>query len=274
MKRMTLHLVSDSTGETVSSVARAALVQFESLEAEDIIWPLVRSLRQMEKVIHGIQENPGPVLYTLVDPALRDQLKEFCQQLNVPCIPVLSTVMREIAAYTGASLSGEAGRQYELDAEYFSRVEAVNFAISHDDGQATWELEKADIVLVGASRTSKSPTCMYLAHRGYSAANVPYVKHVELPESLDTLKRPLIVGLCINPEALVQIRKNRLLSLHEDKDTDYVDMDVVKEEVTASRRYFQKRKWPIIDVTRRSVEETAAQIIQLYQDRESEKAHG
>lgn len=262
-----LHLVSDSTGETVSSVARAALVQFEGVEPIEHHWALVRGTSQMDKVLDGISKEPGVVMFTLVNPELRDRLVAHCVELKIPCIPVLSRVIRELTAYLGMETSGLPGKQHALDEEYFSRVDAINFAITHDDGQATWNLEEADIVLVGASRTSKSPTCVYLAYRGFKAANVPYVPDCPLPPGLAELKYPLVVGLTIQPDALIQIRKNRLLSLKEERNTTYVDEDAVRREIADARRLFTQMRWPIIDVTRRSVEETAAQIIQLAEGR-------
>jgi regulator of PEP synthase PpsR (kinase-PPPase family) len=266
MKRFHLHLVSDSTGETVCSVARAAIVQFEGVDAEEHVWSLVRTKTQIEKVLAKITENPGIVMYTIVGKELRDALQEGCSKLGVPCIPVLSRVIADLSTYLNMKISPQPGRQHELDEDYFQRVEAINFTLSHDDGQATWDINDADIILVGASRTSKSPTCVYLAYRGYRAANVPFVMGCPLPDSLLSATKPLVVGLTIGSDRLIQIRKNRLLALNEDNETDYVDMDAVKEEIAAARKLFLRHNWPMIDVTRRSVEETAATIIQMYQE--------
>lgn len=265
MKQFHLHLVSDSTGETVCSVARAAIVQFEGIDAEEHVWSLIRTRTQVERVLAGIEDHPGVVMYTIVEKELRDLLTNACAKLNVPCIPVLSRVIADLSAYLNMNISPQPGRQYELDENYFSRVEAINFTLAHDDGQSTRDVDEADIILVGVSRTSKSPTCVYLAYRGYRAANIPFVINCPLPANLFTMKKPLIVGLTLSSERLVQIRKNRLLALHEEKETDYVDIDAVKEEIAIARRLFLKHGWPVIDVTRRSVEETAATIIQYYQ---------
>ena len=261
MQSFHLHLVSDSTGETVSSVARAAIAQFDNVEPVEHIWSLVRTPTQMEKVIAGIKENPGVIMYTLVNQGLRNQIRQYCHQQNLPCIPILARAVTELQAYLGTESSSQPGRQHELNDEYFSRVEAINFALAHDDGQATWELEDADIVLVGVSRTSKSPTCVYLANRGYKAANIPFVANCPLPDNLEQLRRPLIVGLTIDPDHLRQIRSNRLESLHQDRSTGYTDRDQILAELAEAKRLFQKHRWPCIDVTRRSVEETAATII-------------
>lgn len=262
-----IHLVSDSTGETVASVARAALSQFEGTRHEEHIWSLVRTPAQLEKVLAGIDGHPGMVLYTLVDAKLRDRLREQCAHRKLPCVAVLAPVVAELTNFLGVESSARAGRQHELTEDYFARVEAINFALAHDDGQGTWELEDADVVLVGASRTSKSPTCIYLAYRGLKAANVPFVHGIPLPDNLSQLQKPLVIGLTIGIERLLQIRKTRLQSIDHDKNTNYVDEELVKEEVAEARRFFAKHKWPVIDVTRRSVEETAATIIQQVQER-------
>ncbi len=270
-----LHLVSDSTGETVSSVSRAAMAQFEGVEVEEHTWPLVRTKGQLDKVLEGVRKNRGFVMYTIADKNLRKYLRENCDKLNVPCISVLSRVISDLSSFLDMKTTAhQPGRQHELDEEYFSRVEAINFALVHDDGQSTWDLEEADVVLIGASRTSKSPTSMYLAYRGYRAANVPYVMGVPLPENVTKLKNPLVVGLTISPDVLVQIRKNRLLSMKEDKETDYVNIDKVEEELAEVRKLFAKHKWPVIDVTRRSVEETTANIIQIFQKRKEQGING
>lgn len=262
-----LHLVSDSTGETVSSVARAALAQFEGVEVEEYPWSLVRTRRQVDRVLESIKDTKGFVMYTIANEDLRHYLKEGCEKLSIPCVSVLSRVISDLSSFLGMQSTNLPGRQHEMDAQYFSRVEAVNFAILHDDGQSVWDLEEADIVLVGASRTSKSPTSMYLAHRGYRAANVPYVKGLPLPGNIDKLRHPLVVGLTISPDVLVQIRKNRLLSINEAKGTNYTDMEEVKAEIIEAKRFYAKNNWPVVDVTRRSIEETTATIIQYYHKR-------
>lgn len=262
MKKFNLHLVSDSTGETVGSVARAALVQFEDVDAEEFIWTLVRSKTQMEKVIAEIRENLGAVMYTLVDPNLRDMLRKECAKLGLPCIEVLAGVVSELSSYLGVESHAQTGKQYELTEEYFTRMDAINYALAHDDGQGHWEMEQADIIILGVSRTSKSPTCMYLAYKGYKAANIPLVLDCPLTPSLETMKKPLIIGLTINPERLLQIRKSRLQSLSQDGETNYIDMEYMQREISEARKLYSKHRWPVIDVTKRSVEETAATIVQ------------
>jgi len=263
MTRFHLHLVSDSTGDTVHSVARACLVQFENSEAIEHIWSMVRTKAQVERVISGVGANPGVVLYTLVDETLRTPLVEGCRKLQVPAIPVLDPVIGALAAYLGSQARGLPGRQHLLDSEYFQRIDAMTFALNHDDGQSAWGWNDADVVLVGVSRTSKTPTCIYLANRGIKAANVALVPGAEPPPELFGLARPLVVGLTNDPERLIQVRRNRLVQLKQEDRSDYVDIEAVRVEVASARRLFTEREWPVIDVTRRSIEETAAAVLKL-----------
>ena len=263
LTRFHLHLVSDSTGDTVHSVARACLVQFEDTDAVEHIWSMVRTKAQIDRVIGGVSGNPGVVLYTLVDEHLRQQLIEGCRRLQVPAIPVLDPVIGALASFLGRQARGLPGRQHLLDNEYFHRIDAMTFALNHDDGQSLWGLNDADVVLVGVSRTSKTPTCIYLANRGIKAANVPVVPGVDLPPELFELTRPLMVGLTNDPDRLIQVRTQRLASLHRDERSEYTDLVKVREEVTQARRLFTDHSWPVIDVSRRSIEETAAAILKL-----------
>ncbi len=260
-----LHLVSDATGETINSVTRACLVQFEGVEPIEHVWSLIRTKGQMDKALAGIGKDPGPVLFTLVNEALQAQLIDGCRDLDVPCIAVLDPVIHRLASCFGVEISGRPGLQHALDAEYFGRMDAMNFALSHDDGQVAHEIDKADVVLVGVSRTSKTPTCIYLANRGLKAANVPVVPGCPLPETLLDADQPLVIGLTKDPARLVQVRRNRLRMIAQGQDeTDYVDLEVVREEVAFARRLFRDHDWPVIDVTRRSIEETAATLMNLY----------
>lgn len=261
MQNFKLHLVSDSTGETVSSVARAAIAQFEDVEAEEFIWSMIRTKNQIDRVVEGIRQNPGIVFFTVADQIMAETLKEECAKIAVPVVPVINRAIRELSYYLGIQPNQQIGKQHEMDEDYFERVEVINFALAHDDGQSTWDLEEADIVIVGVSRTSKSPTSMYLAYRGYKSANVPYVPDCDLPGEVQNLKKPLVVALTISPERLVQIRKSRLASLDHEENTEYTNIEVIEAEVEEAKKFFRKQKWPIIDVTRKSVEETAAIII-------------
>ena len=272
--RLHVHLISDSTGETVTTVARAAVSQFEDVVSVEHVWFFIRTRPQLEKVLGIVEALPGLVIFTLASPALRHALQERCRAMNVPCVPVLDSVMNALSALLGSAGRPQVGRQHALDEGYFSRIAAIDFTLRHDDGQSVEELEDADVVLVGVSRTSKTPTCVYLAHRGIKAANVPIVSEQQKLDELGKLHRPLIVGLTINPEALAQIRRNRqkMLGL-EDGDPsryggDYADVERIRKELILARRLFARHHWPEIDVTKRSVEETAASIYQMFQVRQ------
>jgi [pyruvate, water dikinase]-phosphate phosphotransferase / [pyruvate, water dikinase] kinase len=262
-----LHLVSDATGETLSSVAKAACAQFDGVRALEHVYALVRSEKQMEDALDRIEQSPGVVMFTLMNPDLREVLEQRCSKMGVPCIPVLDTVLGMLEGYLGTGLSHKPGGQHEMNASYFSRIEALNFTMAHDDGQNIEDIHHSDVILLGVSRTSKTPTCIYLANRGIKAANIPVVPDVPPPERLAGLHGPLIVGLTVSPDRLVQIRRNRLLSLNEETHTDYVDLEAVREEIIWARRYFNRHGWPVIDVTRRSIEETAAAILNLFNQR-------
>jgi regulator of PEP synthase PpsR (kinase-PPPase family) len=261
-----LHLVSDSTGETLITVARAAAAQYEGVSAIEHVYPLVRSTTQLERVVSEIEAAPGIVLYTLVDPELSGRLEEVCRATGAPHLSVLAPVHSLLQSYLGAHSTARPGAQHMLNAEYFKRIDAMNFTLLHDDGHLPHDLEEADVILIGVSRTSKTPTAIYLANRGVKTANIPLIPNVPLPEVIETARRPLIVGLVATPERIVQIRQNRLLSLRADDDTSYVDREAVAEEIAYSRRLCARHKWPMIDVTRRSIEETAAAILDLYRD--------
>ena len=258
-----VHLVSDSTGETLNAMARAVCARFENVLPIEHIYALVRSPRQLERALTDIEEAPGVVIHTIVDDQLRTALEEGVRRLDMPCIAALDPLVSSLQRYLGASISRRVGVQHALDNDYFNRMDALNYAIGHDDGQGGQDLEQADVVLVGVSRTSKTPTCIYLAHRGVRAANVPLVPTRPPPEKLFELKNAMVVGLTISPDRLIQIRRNRLLSLKEDRESSYIDIEAVREETVKARRLYERQGWPVIDVTRRSVEETAAAVLNL-----------
>lgn len=259
-----LHLVSDATGETLNAVARAACAQYEDVSAVEHIYALVRGPKQLDRALTEIEREPGLVMFTMVNEALRDQLLARCVELEVPCISVLDPVINALGTYLGREISHKPGVQHEMNAEYFDRIAALNFTMAHDDGQSAGDLDDADIILVGVSRTSKTPTCIYLANRGIKAANVPLVPGTPLPPDLFTATKPLIVGLIASADRLAQIRKNRLLSLNEQTETAYVDKSLITTELADARRLCHKHGWQVIDVTRRSIEETSAAILNLY----------
>jgi regulator of PEP synthase PpsR (kinase-PPPase family) len=258
-----VHLVSDSTGETLNAMARAVCAQFEYVLPIEHIYALVRSQRQLDRALADIEEAPGVVIHTIFDEGLRNALEEGCRKLDMTCIAALDPLISAMSRYLGASISRRVGAQHALDTDYFNRMDALNYAIGHDDGQGGQDLEQADVVLVGVSRTSKTPTCIYLAHRGVRAANVPLVPHRPPPDKLLELKHALVVGLTVSPDRLIEIRKNRLLSLKETRESTYTDPDAVRTEIIAARRLYERHGWPVIDVTRRSVEETAAAVLNL-----------
>ena len=258
-----VHLVSDSTGETLNAVTKAVCARFEDLLPIEHIYPLVRSPRQLDRVLREVEAASGVVIHTIVDRVLRTTLEEGCRAMGAPCIAALDPLTAALGRYLGASLSTRVGAQHTLDTDYFNRIEALNYAIAHDDGQTGQDLDSADVVLIGVSRTSKTPTSVYLAHRGVRAANIPLVPGAQLPAKLFELKRPLIVGLLISPDRLIQIRRNRLLSLKESRESAYIDIEAIREEIVSARRLFERHGWPVIDVSRRSVEETAAAVINL-----------
>ena len=262
-----VHLVSDSTGETLNAMAKAVVARFDGVIPIEHIYALVRSHKQLDKVLESIAASPGVVLHTIVDRELRTALEDGCRRMGMPQIGALDPLVGALSRYLGAAISTRVGAQHALDTDYFNRIGALDYAISHDDGQSQNDLENADVVLVGVSRTSKTPTCIYLAHRGVRAANVPLVPGQEAPERLDGLKHPLVVGLTVSPDRLVQIRRNRLEGLGEVRSSTYVDHEAVRDETVKARRMFERRGWPTIDVTRRSIEETAAQVINLLNER-------
>jgi regulator of PEP synthase PpsR (kinase-PPPase family) len=268
-----LHLVSDATGETLITIARAAAAQYSMVAPIEHIFPLVRTEKQLERVITEIEAAPGIVLYTMLDRTLADRLEAKCREFSLPCMSILDPVLAMFQSYLGAESTKRVGAQHTLNADYFKRIDALNYTMLHDDGQHTDDLEHADVVLTGVSRTSKTPTSIYLANRGVKTANVPLVPNTPVPPQLEALKVPLVVGLFASPERIVQIRQNRLLGLNAHRDDDlYVDRQAVAEEIAFSRRLCARHNWPIIDVTRRSIEETAAAVMALLTERRRQAA--
>jgi regulator of PEP synthase PpsR (kinase-PPPase family) len=263
-----LHLVSDSTGETLITVARAASAQYATVAPIEHVYPAVRTNKQLDRVLSEIEEAPGVVLYTLLEQDLILRLENTCRDLGLPCLSILGPVLRLFQSYLGAESTHKVGAQHMLNAEYFKRIDALNYTMLHDDGQHVEDLEDAEVVLVGVSRTSKTPTSIYLANRGVKTANIPLVPGIAIPSQVELLEKPLVVGLFASPERIVQIRQNRLLGLKVQRDDDqYVDRQAVAEEVAFSRRLCATNNWPLIDVTRRSIEETASAVISLLADK-------
>jgi len=269
MALLHLHLLSDSTGETLEMIAKAALAQFDDPAVTRHFWPMVRSKQHLDRIMEEFKANPGLVLYTLANPETRARLEERCRTLGLPHVAALDMVMQALEERLGQEAHARTGARHVMDEAYFNRVDAIQFTIAHDDGIGWEAWEEADIVLAGVSRTSKTPTSIYLANRGFKVANIPLVVESPPPQSLFQLRHPLVVGLTTAPKRLIQIRRNRLLSLNEKAETSYVDEERVEKEVAFARRMFADNGWPVIDVTRRSIEETAAAVIKLHQEREA-----
>lgn len=265
-RQINLHLVSDSTGETLNSIARATLARFEGSHVVHHRWSLIRSRLQLDRVLEGLEHEPGPVLFTLVDRSLRHALEEACERLGVPALSVLDQVMELLQGQIGARAKEKRAAQHVMDADYFRRIDAMHYVLAHDDGQGVAGIGQAEVCLVGVSRSSKTPTCFYLANRGIKAANVPIVPGAALPPELAENRVP-VVGLTIEANALIEIRRHRLrlIGAHgvRQDTTEYIDPEAVKAEILAARRLCNQHGWPVIDVTRRSIEETAATVLQL-----------
>lgn len=271
MIRLHLHLLSDSTGETLENIAKAGLAQFDGVETIKHFWPMVRSEGHLDRILVEISQRPGLVLFTIVNTEIRRKLEARCHALGLPAVAALDPVIDALSRMLGQEAKARPGRQHILDEAYFRRVDAIQFTIAHDDGIGAEDWEEADVVLVGVSRSSKTPTSIYLANRGYKVANIPLVIEAPPPRSLFSLVNPLVVGLTTSPERLIQVRRNRLLALNQSPETAYVDQEHVSAEVAFARRIFSDQGWPVIDVTRRSIEETAAAVINLVSERHPDK---
>jgi regulator of PEP synthase PpsR (kinase-PPPase family) len=267
-KRFHIHLVSDSTGETLNALANAALAQFENVDVQIHYYALVRGEHQLARALDHITIAPGLVFFTLANQALREKLVTRCDALLIECVDVLEGPVTALRQFLGSTETHKVGRQHQVDQRYLERIEVLNFSIAHDDGQSLDSIADAEVILTGASRTSKTPTCVYLAIRGVRAANVPLVPNMPPPLALLQARKPLVVGLWVSPDRLVQVRRNRLVSMGEGRDTDYIDLDSVREEINATRRLFEQNDWPSLDVSRRSIEETAAAVMNLLAERQ------
>lgn len=270
MKEFHFHLISDSTGETVITVSRACLAQFDNIVNIEHVWSMTRNKGQIKKIVAFMEKTPGFVIFTLVDAELRTFLEDECRKINIPYFSLLDPLISTLAKYLGEETIARPGKQHIMDAEYFNRIDAVHFALSHDDGQSMATINQADVIILGVSRTSKTPTCIYLANRGIKAANVPIIPGSPLPTEIALANSSIVVGLVNDPKRLVQIRRNRLRLLKRYEISDYIDIDSVEKEVNDTRRLFAKQNWPVIDVTRKSIEEVAATIMQLYNQRKDQ----
>ena len=263
-QKIHIHLVSDSTGETVHQISRACLAQFPAVKTIEHVWTLVRSEQHLEAIFTSLERNPGILLMSVLDTELRSRIEEKCKTLQVPHVSVLDPVVNLFGTVLGQDSQNKPGGQRQLDSDYYRRISAIDFAVSHDDGMNMGALKDADILLVGVSRSSKTPTSMYLAHRGYKVGNYALVPGIPFPiHHLDGLNI-LVVGLTNDPKRLSLIRRTRQIAMSDDANEGYADLEAITEEVRQARRLFTQNQWPVIDVTRRSVEETAAAIIQLH----------
>jgi [pyruvate, water dikinase]-phosphate phosphotransferase / [pyruvate, water dikinase] kinase len=265
-----LHLVSDATGETINAITRACIVQFENIKVEEHNWSLIHSPRQLDMVIEAVRTWPGLVLYTFVDEGLRKKLEEACRNEKIDAVSALDPVLKAMAGHFGVPSVHIPGRQHTLNAGYFARIDAMDFALAQDDGHGAEELKDADVVILGVSRTSKTPTCLYLANRGIKAANIPVIPHQALSPEIAALKKPLLIGLTKDPDSLIEIRRNRLHLLAENRTTAYIDPEQVRDEVQEARKIFSRLGCFVIDVTNRSIEETSAEIMMLLAKKRAE----
>jgi [pyruvate, water dikinase]-phosphate phosphotransferase / [pyruvate, water dikinase] kinase len=273
MDQINLHLLSDSTGETLGSISRAVLSQFKGIKVNEYMWSMIRTETRMKEAIEKIKQEPGIVIYTILDEILMEKLLEQTKkEKKIVTISALEHITEIFSQYLGKGTINRPGRQHKLDEDYFKRIAAINFTIDHDDGKKTKELDQAEVILVGPSRTSKSPTCVYLSHRGIKAANVPFINGVEMPKILFELQKPLIIGLTINSEKLVQIRKTRINQHNQpaNRENEYIDIEEVEEELRAAKKLYSQQGWPIIEVSKRSIEETASVIMQKLNKQENE----
>ena len=262
-----IYLISDSTGETLDRIFLALKAQFVNIEYKIHSYSFTRTQNQILKILDDAKKNNNSIiLYTIVDNNLAKYLANKSDEKKIPCFGVLGNLILSFSKLLNQKASHQPSGQHALNDEYYRRIEAIQFTMNHDDGNLTNEIEKSDIILLGVSRTSKTPTSIYLANKGYKTSNIPLVNEKSIPEKLKKLPNMnCIVGLTAEPERLVDIRKNRLTNLKEIENTKYVDIDTIRYEIEEAKKTFKKYRWPVIDVTRKSVEETAASIIKIYE---------
>ena len=266
-KTFVMYLVSHASGELVEMLARNAIAQLEGVEVKRRLWKMVRRLDQIPEILSTIASSPGYVVHSISHSDVRLALEEGCRQLAVPYLFSLEPLIANLAEYTGASVQYHNSSGYAFDEDYYRRVEAMKFTLAHDDGVASDDLEGADVIVVGVSRATKTPTCMYLASRGIKAANVPLVPGVLPPAGVLRAKNQLVVGLTINPNRLAIVRSARLKSLNDEGNSNYADIDALRKEILDARRLFNRCGWPVIDVSQRSIEQTASMIIDMLRQR-------
>jgi [pyruvate, water dikinase]-phosphate phosphotransferase / [pyruvate, water dikinase] kinase len=262
-----IYLISDSTGETLDRIFLALKAQFKNIEYKVHSYSFTRTENQILKILEDAKKNENSVIfYTIVDNNLAKYLANASDNKRIPCFGVLGNLILNFSKILNQKASHEPSGQHVLNEEYYERIEAIQFTMNHDDGNLAHDIEKSDIILVGVSRTSKTPTAIYLANKGFKTSNIPLVNERSLPQKLkDNPQLCCVVGLNTEPERLVDLRKNRMNSLKETENTKYINLDSIKKEISDAKKTFQKYKWPSIDVTRKSVEETAASIIKIHE---------
>ena len=262
-----IYLISDSTGETLDRIFLALKAQFINIDYKVHSYSFTRTENQILKILdEAKKKNNSVILYTIVDNNLAKYLANKSDEKKIPCFGILGNLILSFSKLLNQKASHQPSGQHALNDEYYKRIEAIQFTMNHDDGNLTNEIEKSDIILLGVSRTSKTPTSIYLANKGYKTSNIPLVNEKSIPEKLKKLPNMnCIIGLTAEPERLVDIRKNRLTNLKEIENTKYVDIDTIRYEIEEAKKTFKKYRWPVIDVTRKSVEETAASIIKIYE---------
>ena len=262
-----IYLISDSTGETLDRIFLALKAQFLNIEYKVHSYSFTRTENQILKIIEDAAKNPNSIiLYTIVDNNLAKHLANKSDEKKIPCFGVLGNLILNFSKILNQKATHEPSGQHILNEEYYNRIEAIQFTMNHDDGNLIKEIDKSDIILVGVSRTSKTPTSIYLANKGFKTSNIPLVNENSIPEKLkQNPKMACVVGLSTEPERLADLRKNRMNSLRETENIKYTDLENIKKEVLDAKKTFQKYKWPLIDVTRKSVEETAASVIKIHE---------
>ena len=262
-----IYLISDSTGETLDRIFTAIKAQFKNIEYKVNTYSFTRTENQLLKILEEAEKKGNSIiLYSIVDNHLAKYLANFSHKKKIPCFGILGDLILNFSKLLNQKASHEPSGQYALNDEYYKRIEAIQFTMNHDDGNLVKELSKSDIILLGVSRTSKTPTSIYLANKGFKTSNIPLINERSIPKALkDNPKIACVVGLNTEPERLVEIRKNRMNSLKESENKYYTDIENIKKEVDQAKNTFKKYKWPTIDVTRKSVEETAASIIKIYE---------
>ncbi len=262
-----IYLISDSTGETLDRIFLALKAQFKNIEYKVHSYSFTRTENQILKILENAKKDQHSViLYTIVDNNLAKYLANVSDEKKIPCFGVLGNLILNFSKILNQKASHEPSGQHALNEEYYERIEAIQFTMNHDDGNSTKDIDKSDIILVGVSRTSKTPTSIYLANRGFKTSNIPLINENSLPKKLkDNPKLTCVVGLSTEPERLVEVRKNRMNSLKETENKDYTNIENITKEIAEAKKTFQKYRWPVIDVTRKSVEEAAASIIKIHE---------